>query len=327
MFLSIVIPIYNAKTTVNRCLESIWSQGLPQNDYEVICVDDCSTDNSIQVLTALAQEYPQLRVFRNYENIRAGGARNHGVCEAKGEYILFIDADDYFHPGSLKTAFDYQKDKKLDILVCDFARHSEQNPNNALIHNYQHHEIMTGREFMLNNSLPFAPWKYIFKRDLMIGNGVYFAEKVSCEDVDWTHKIALYANRMQYQSILLTHYILGESSQTGSEFRNYRTVFHRLMAGKRTAELIELCETREEANHIIRVAQSTFRNGLMFLNALFIDPRLKVKIIQECIKEPSQWNGVVGFAGLHPYVYSLGSTMIAPLFKGLVIAKRKLLGR
>lgn len=327
MFLSIVIPIYNAATTVGRCLDSIWSQGLPQDDYEVICVDDCSTDNSIRVLMSFALDNPRLHVFQNSENLRAGGARNHGVRVAKGEYILFIDADDYFHPGSLKVAFDYQKNNKLDILVCDFARHSELTPNNTLIHNYHNHEVMSGREFMINNSLPYAPWKYIFKRDLMIDNGVYFAEKVSCEDVDWTHRIAFYANRMQYQPILLTHYILEESSQTGSEFRNYRTVFHRLMAGKRISKLTDLCITRAEVNHIIRVADSTFRNGIMFFNTLFINPRLKVEIIKECVPRTYRWSGVVKFASSHPYVYSVGSTLIAPIFKVLVIAKRKLLGR
>lgn len=327
MFLSIVIPIYNAAGSVGRCLDSIWSQGLPEGDFEVICVDDGSSDGSSEVIKSIGKSHENLRLLLNPTNLRAGGARNHGVREARGEYVLFIDADDYFHPDSLKEAFEYQKQKRLDILMCDFARHTEQCPNNTLVHNFPYRQIMSGREFMVKNSLPFAPWKYIFRRSIMVDNEVFFAERVSCEDVDWTHKIAFFADTMQYCPLLLTHYILSETSQTGSEFRNYQTVFHRLLAGKRISELTALCATKEEVNHINRVAQSTLQNGVMFLNALAVNPALKVNIIKECIDSEGQWSGIVKFAAQHPYIYSWGSTLIAPLFKSLVVIKRKFLGR
>ena len=111
MFLSIIIPVYNGTKTIKRCLDSIWSQGLPENDYEVICVDDCSSDGSYEYIQKLSQLYPQLKLLKNSFNIRAGGARNHGVRCSSGEYILFIDSDDYFHPQSLNKSFLVSKKK------------------------------------------------------------------------------------------------------------------------------------------------------------------------------------------------------------------------
>lgn len=330
MFLSIVIPVYNGADTIRRCLDSIWGQGLPDNDFEVICVDDCSKDNTIFLLSEIAKEHPQLKVVKNSESLRAGGARNHGVREAKGRYIQFIDADDYFHTGSLKAAYLYQKDMSsggLDVLVCDFARHTLQNVNNKLVHNFPSTDIMTGRKFLVVNSLPYAPWKYMFRRDLMVDNNIFFAEKVSCEDVDWSHKIAFFAKTMQYKPILLTHYILSEASQTGSEYKKATTVFHRLMAGKRVADLIHLCNTDEEKSRILTVAQQTLLNGVIFLCAVLSNPVKKADILKDCIDNQLNWRKELQIIRRFPMIYGLASTAIAPLFRTAIYIRRNFFGR
>lgn len=328
MFLSIVIPVYNGGDTIRRCLDSIWTQNLPDDDFEVICVDDCSKDNTLEILEEEKSKHPQLRVLKNGENLRAGGARNLGVRNARGEYIVFIDADDYFHQGSLKLAYDYQKEKKLDILVCDFARHPEGKPNNELVHNFKSDKIMSGREFMLVNSLPYAPWKYIFKKDLMLKNKVFFEKKVSCEDVDWTHKLAFYAKTMQYQPLLLTHYILMPNSQTGGEYKNKHLVFNRLKCGKRISDLIDLYKEEKEREHILRVAEETLKNGLIFLNGVFSNPTEKEKILCENINPEIEWkNKLVSLVCNHPKLYSYTSTLLSPFFRSLIIIKRNFFGR
>ncbi|MGM9795268.1 MAG: glycosyltransferase family 2 protein [Candidatus Aphodosoma sp.] len=327
VFLSIVIPVYNAADTISVCLDSIWSQSLNEDEYEVICVNDCSTDNSVAVITDIQQSHPNLRLLHNAENLRAGGARNHGVREAKGEYILFIDADDYFHKDSLKTVVKYQRTNHLDILVCDFARHTALDVNDNLVHNFKSQKVMSGREFLVVNSLPYAPWKYVFKRDLMMDNYIFFVEKLSCEDVDWSHKIAFFANSMQYQPILLTHYILMDSSQTSVEYKNANTVFHRLQAGKRVSELVTLCITEAEKRQILAVAKSTLKNGIIFINGLFISPRRKADIIKECVSSDVDWGRAMNFIRDNAFVYSCFSTIIALFFRTAVYCKRKFIGR
>lgn len=326
-FLSIVIPVYNGANTVKRCLDSIWNQDIDEELFEVICVNDCSKDNTLEVLEEIQKEHLNLRVLSNAENLRAGGGRNYGVREAKGEYILFIDADDYFHPGSLKRVVEYQQEKHWDILVCDFARHTLDRPNDILVHNFKSQEVMTGRQFLVTNSLPYAPWKYVFKRSLMMDNSVFFAEKVSCEDVDWTHKLAFFANTMQYQPILLTHYILMDTSQTSVEYKNANTVFHRLECGRRITALVSYCRTEEEKSAILGVAAGTLKNGIIFLNGLTIAPSKKVRIIEKCVSNDFVWGGLVGVASKHKWCYSCFSTFISPFFRLAIIVKRKYLGR
>lgn len=327
IFLSIVIPVYNGEECIERCLNSIWSQPLMEEDYEVICVNDCSTDNTLQVIRRLQQGHPNLHVYENAGNLRAGGSRNHGVREARGEYILFIDADDYFHAGALKQVIDYQKAHRLDILVCDFARHTLSRPNDDLVHKFKSQQVMTGREFLVENSLPYAPWKYVFRKALMVDNRIFFEEKVSCEDVDWSHKIALFAQTMQYRPILLTHYILTDTSQTSEEYKKANTVFHRLMAGRRVAGLLPLCRTAQERERIGAVAKNTLKNGIVFLNGLIISPSRKAEMIRSCVSREVDWGREMNWVRDHPFLYGCLSTMIAPFFRVAIKIKRKYIGR
>ncbi len=321
LFLSIIIPVYNAASCIKRCLDSIWAQGMNESEYEVICVNDCSTDNTLEVLEEIQKSHPNMKVVSNTANLRAGGSRNHGVRLAGGKYICFIDADDYYHEASLKKAITLAKRDNLDILVCDFARHSEVVPNDKLVHCFPDENIMSGRDFMLTNSLPYAPWKYIFKKSLMVEHDIWFEECVSCEDVDWTHKMALYAGSMKYEPILLVHYILMPTSQTAAEFKRKESVFYRLFSGFRVAQLEQLCHTKEEKAYINSVAEATSWNGVIFLNALFISPLEKNRVLKKYLQ------GIKGkkieLIRKFSFLYSLFSTLIAPLFRTLIILKRK----
>ena len=328
MFLSIIIPVYNGAKNITNCLNSIWTQELCADDYEVICVDDCSTDNTVEVLNNISKEHNNLRIIKNDINRRAGGSRNHGVLEAKGEYIVFIDSDDYFHPGSLKEVILYLKNIPLDILVCDFAREEAGNPNITLIHNFPNKSIMDGRDFMLSNSLPYAPWKYIFKRSLMVDNNVFFEENVSAEDVDWTHKLALKAKRMQYKPLLLTHYILASQSQTANEYNNIRLITERMYAGLRLKNLASYYkQDNDVSNHINNIATTFFHKALIFLMVKFGKAKTKSQIIEKYIPKELYGNKLVDFASKHSYLFAHISNITSPFLKIALILKRNIKGR
>lgn len=320
-FLSIVIPVYNGAACISRCLDSIWRQEMDETEYEVICVDDCSTDNTMAVLENIQNQHGNMHILSNISNLRAGGSRNHGVRAARGKYVCFIDADDYYHNGALSRALSSLKKYHLDILVCDFARHTENTPNDALIHQFPNSDVMPGREFMVVNSLPYAPWKYLFRKSLMIEHGIWFEECVSCEDVDWTHKMAFFADRMKYDPILLVHYILMPSSQTATEYKRKETVYHRLFCGYRLAKLITYCQTAQEKYYISSVAEATCWNGILFLSALFTSPIEKNRMIRKYLEGV---NGKrVNIIKKYSLLYSWCSTFFAPVFRSLIILKRK----
>lgn len=324
--LSIIIPIYNGANCIARCLDSIWSQGLLENEYEVICVNDCSTDDTAAVIRNIQQSHTNLRLFNNAENLRAGGGRNRGVREAAGEYILFIDADDYFHPGALKTVVTYLRKNPLDILMGDFARETISNPNNTLIHNFPNREVLSGEDFFLKNSCPFGPCKYIFRRNLMINNTVFFEERVCCEDVDWTHRLALKAKKMQYQPILLSHVVINEFSQTANEHLYLRPVVEKIFAGNRLYQL------SKEYSGIISdrlndVAAVYYKQGIRYMTAVAAPIKLKHEAICKYIPTDIALPRTVEIVRRMPYTFSLVTNFTASIVSLLIKIKRKYAGR
>lgn len=328
MFLSIVIPVYNAEKHIKKCLDSIWAQELNSDEFEVVCVDDCSKDNTQEVLQNIAQEHSNLKIFKNETNRRAGGSRNRGVKNAKGRYIVFIDADDYFHEFSLKKVLDIIKDNNcVDIILCDFAREQVGARSDKPVHKWGDKRVINGRDFMLNNGVPWGPCQYIFKKSIMIDNNIYFEENVSAEDVDWSHNLVLHTKQMQYKPILLSHYVLHDVSQTANEFRNFRLIDERMFAGYRLNKLALLYkDDKKLAAHLNNVATSFFNKALQFMTAIYCNARVKSNTINKYITVESN-NRLVGFAKKNPLLFAYISNITSPFIKLVIVLKRSIKGR
>ena len=110
---SVIIPVYNVEKYLRECIDSILNQTL--HELELICVDDGSTDGSLEILQAYEKKDNRVTVLTQH-NQGAGAARNKGLQIAKGEYLSFLDADDFFAPGMLEEA--YRKCKSVSADVC-----------------------------------------------------------------------------------------------------------------------------------------------------------------------------------------------------------------
>lgn len=119
--LSFIVPFYNVEAYIEECIRSLYVQDISWEEYEVICIDDCSPDGSRAIVERLQTEYPTLRFLTTPENLRQGGARNAGLDAAQGKYIWFVDSDDYIHPNCLKKLLEQAEKESLDILDFDFA--------------------------------------------------------------------------------------------------------------------------------------------------------------------------------------------------------------
>jgi glycosyltransferase involved in cell wall biosynthesis len=115
MKLSIIVPIYNVEPYLSKCIESLLQQDISQHEYEIILVNDGSPDNSKKIIIEYLNQYSNI-VFVDQLNQGVSVARNNGIDIAKGDYILFIDPDDYIHVNALKLPLDYAIKNNLDIL-------------------------------------------------------------------------------------------------------------------------------------------------------------------------------------------------------------------
>ena len=114
MKLSIIIPVYDAEKFLYKCLESVCKQDLLISDYEIIVINDGSTDHSEQIIADF-QKIAENMVYSKQENKGVSAARNAGLAIAKGEFVTFVDADDYINPLSLKKILNYINSYDLDV--------------------------------------------------------------------------------------------------------------------------------------------------------------------------------------------------------------------
>lgn len=120
MRLSIIVPIYNVDKFLPRCLDSLLRQGLSAGDYEVICVNDGSTDNSALILADYEQKHPDIFKVITQENQGLGGARNTGTAQAKGEFVTYLDSDDYIIDNAYNYLLEHFCQDKPDVLCYGF---------------------------------------------------------------------------------------------------------------------------------------------------------------------------------------------------------------
>lgn len=168
--ISIIIPAYNAAKTIVRCVESILSQ--TYYDWELIIIDDGSADNTIDVCKSFQDE--RIRVYHK-ENGGVSSARNYGLTYAKGEYIAFVDADDYLEPMYLEHLY---QGCEFDLSITGFCYDKELEKSNLLLELVDKSSIAKLLSCLINADQLCYPWGRLFKRSVIEQNHIRFNEKM-----------------------------------------------------------------------------------------------------------------------------------------------------
>ena len=224
MKLSIIVPIYNVAPYLRKCVDSLITQDI--SDYEIILVDDGSTDNSGAIADELAaspQPLPEgkgvsIKVIHQ-ANAGLSAARNSGIKVAAGEYILFVDSDDYLQPNTLGTLLEQAERDNLDVLRFRYQNVKETGeafvPHEGMKTDYNDYSSnpTDGLNF-LNNRLGIQcyAWQFIVKTEIvrqeLFTPGIYF------EDTDWTPRMLLRAKRVASTELIVYNYLWREGSIT-----------------------------------------------------------------------------------------------------------------
>lgn len=212
MLISIVIPAYNAAKYLNRCIESVANQDLPCDCYEAIVVNDGSTDDTEAILDSLCHKHS----FLKYVSTPNGGlsrARNRGMDEASGEFLIFLDSDDSLLPHVLKGICNEMSCGRLDMMLMKYQHISIQN---TLIQSpypieRNRSEVMTGREFLLNDCYPPMVWSYVYKRNFLNEHKLSMLP-IWHEDEEFTPRALYWARRVKYNSVLFYNYFQNKES-------------------------------------------------------------------------------------------------------------------
>ena len=201
MDVSIIIPVYNAMDFILDCIESVENQTFNGN-MECILVDDCSTDDSVRLIeTYIKGKHFSIRfkLFHQPYNQGPSAARNRGIHEAKGTYILFLDSDDKITPNCIESLYSHAKAHHLDYVQGTYQDCQNKLFSSSILDN--NNCILDRRaikQTLLNyNIIPFTPHNRLVCRQMLIDNNLFFNEKIRVrEDFLWMTFVAKYVKRM-----------------------------------------------------------------------------------------------------------------------------------
>jgi len=199
---SIIIPVFNTSKYLEQCIDSIIYQSV--NDFEIILVNDGSTDNSGVICNYYSQKYSFIKVIHK-ENGGLSDARNTGLLYAEGDYILFIDSDDYIFRDSIAEIKKTLNEKPdVDVIFLNAYKVYDNGKKIPLGDNYDKKRIYNkSHENVLEHiaNLPKFPGSActkLVKRSLIENNNLYFEKNLLAEDIDWTVKLLLSAKTFNY---------------------------------------------------------------------------------------------------------------------------------
>lgn len=218
--MSFIVPMFNVELYIEKCILSLCNQDLSHEEYEIIVIDDCSEDNSVDLVKNLQKEYPLIKLFYMPINSKQGTVRNKGVLEAKGKYIWFIDSDDYIEENILSKLLEYLEEDNLDILHFNYFEVFE----NADIKPYSSHyetTVISGIDFFFDeNELWWKKcvevWRRIHKKSFLTKHSFQFAVNVMYEDTDYSIEMFTVSSKVKHIDISPYYYRCNLDSTTNS---------------------------------------------------------------------------------------------------------------
>lgn len=214
LILSIIVPIYNASKYLNRCIDSILNQGLNENDYEVILINDGSTDNSLSICNSYVDIKPSIIRVIDKPNEGVAETRNCGINCAQGKYIYFIDADDYLIPNGLSYILTNFLDNSFDILSF-WALTLDRNTKRTFIEDNDIEgkicKECTGKEFLYKDVQTFI-FTSLYRRSFLKEHYLFFERIPIGEDILFNLKVYLENPKIRMVSSRLYRYDLHDES-------------------------------------------------------------------------------------------------------------------
>lgn len=275
MLLSIIIPHYNLEEwLLRRCLDSIFRQPLHYILYEVIIIDDGSDISPQPVIDSYGKKN---LILLTQPHLKQGAARNTGLKHAKGDYILFMDADDYLYENTIPLLLDKMKRSQCDILTfkhnkCYSVKEEKINQPLAI----EFSSPFDGNSYMNSHSVYGAPWHYIFKKSLCEENHIQFAEGVYLEDETFTTLLHFKAKQIITTNLITYAYY----QRSESTVQNKQPEHRELLITHHLNIIIEL------QNVYLSISDKSLATGL-YRKIIFLTVDFIIRILRE--KNPRKY--------------------------------------
>lgn len=210
--ISVIVPIYKTEKYIDKCLQSIRQQSM--EDLEIICVDDCSPDNSDIIVERHAREDPRVILIRHEKNLGLGGARNTGIEAAKAGFIASVDSDDYIRSNMMEVLWNATEDGKFDVVQCGFDSVDEKGRKISRQARASNVVVNTENSINIFSLMNPAFWNKLWRKSLYTDNNIYFPNHVYYQDTATTPRILAKSTHIKTIDDTLYYYLVRSDSIT-----------------------------------------------------------------------------------------------------------------
>lgn len=220
---SVIIPVYNVEEYLNQCLNSVIRQTL--QDIEIICVDDGSTDHSLEILKSYERSDPRIKVITvNHKS--AGVARNIGLEHATGQFVHFLDSDDWIEADLYEQSYQAAKNHQADVCMFHYNEFDNVTGATNMVKLFGLSRVSQGKEvtnleeatsFFLYNAV--VPWNKLYKKDFLIENKIYFDDLVCANDRAFYFRVIKKAKRIFLLNQAFVNYRINNKNSLVGEAR------------------------------------------------------------------------------------------------------------
>ena len=212
---SLIIPVYNVENYIEKCLDSVINQTL--KDMEIIIVNDGSKDSSKQKIEKYLKKYPTIKYLEK-ENGGLSDARNYGMPYATGEYVAFLDSDDYVEKTIYEEMYNLGKKENADMVECDFVWEYPNKKREDI------GEIYNTKKEMIEKGHVVA-WNKLIKREILEKTNIKFPVGLRYEDMEFFYKLVPYINKVSFVKKCMVHYVQREDSIANTQNSRTKEVF------------------------------------------------------------------------------------------------------
>ena len=213
---SVIVPVYNVEKYLERCINSLVNQTL--QDIEIILVDDGSTDSSKIIIEKYLNLHREKIKYYYKENGGLSSARNYGILYAKGEYIAFLDSDDYIEPTMYEEMYNVAKKENSDMVECDFIWEYPDKQK------YDCGQIYNSKKEALEKARVVA-WNKLIKRDILEKEKIEFPFGLRYEDVEFFYKLVPNLNKISFVKKCFIHYVQRDNSIVNTQNSKTMDIF------------------------------------------------------------------------------------------------------
>lgn len=204
--------MFNVEQYLEKCINSVYNQGLEEEDFEIVLVDDESPDNSLEVGKRLTSKKSNVKII-SQKNKGLGGARNTGILNATGDYLLFLDADDQLLPFVLREIISVAQENELDIL--EFGAQGIDSDGKILYEVTNKSGVFSsGFEYYNTVRYMHSACNKLYKRNFIIDNNILFLEKIYVEDFEFNTRCLSHVKNIQATAVVVSQFLQSENSIT-----------------------------------------------------------------------------------------------------------------